>query len=103
MLLAKISADFQDYQTMLSASQAIVESGVFSLHPDYYSLFNYDGQFSDESILELVHTDFGASSGDATNIDQFYVAHGIKQTGGTKYDGTAFTGAGDFPCRHRNS
>lgn len=96
MLLAKISADFQDYQTMLAASEAIVESGVFSLHPDFYSLFNYEGQLSDESILEIVHTDFGASSGDVTDIDQFYVAHGIKQTGGTKYNGTPFTGGWGF-------
>jgi starch-binding outer membrane protein, SusD/RagB family len=96
MLLAKISADFQDYQTMLSASRAIVESGVFSLHLDFYSLFNYEGQLSDESILEIIHTDFGTSVGNATNIDQYYVAHGIKQAGGTKYDGSPFTGGWGF-------
>jgi hypothetical protein len=95
-LLAKIAGDFQDYQTMLSATQAIIDSGLFSLHPDYYELFRYAGELSDESIFELQQTDFGQSSGSTTNIDQFYNAHGIKQRGGTKYDGTGFTSGWGF-------
>lgn len=97
MLLAKIAADFQDYPLMLEHSRAIVESGLFSLHPNYYNLFKYEGQFSDESIFELQFTDFGQSSGPlGGNIDQFYVFEGIKQQGGTKYDGSGFTGGWGF-------
>jgi starch-binding outer membrane protein, SusD/RagB family len=95
-LLAKIAADFQDYETMLTATKAVYDSGLFSLHPDFYSLFKYQGKLSDESILELQHTDFGQSTGSVTGIDQFFVAHGIKQQGGTKYDGTGFTSGWGF-------
>lgn len=96
MLLAKIAADFQDYPMMLTHSQAIVDSGLFSLYPDYYQLFKYEGQLSDESIFELQQTDFGQPSGNMTNIDQFYVFDGIKQSGGTKYDGSGFTSGWGF-------
>ncbi|TVR13511.1 MAG: RagB/SusD family nutrient uptake outer membrane protein [Balneolaceae bacterium] len=97
MLLAKIAADFQDYQSMLEHSQAIVQSGLFSLYPDYYELFKYAGQLSDENIFELQFTDFGTSDGPlGGNIDQYYVFDGIKQSGGTKYDGSGFTGGWGF-------
>lgn len=97
MLLAKIAADFQDYQLMLEHSQAIVQSGLFSLYPDYYELFKYAGQLSDESIFELQFSDFGTSEGPTSGrIDQFYVFEGIKQLGGTKYNGTAFTSGWGF-------
>lgn len=97
MLLAKIAADFQDYDLMLEHSGAIVQSGLFSLHPDYYELFTYDGQLSEESIFELQFTDFNQSEGQTSgNIDQFYVFEGIKQSGGTKFDGSGFTGGWGF-------
>ncbi len=97
MLLAKIAADFQDYSLMLEHSGAIVQSDLFSLYPDYYDLFKYEGQLSDESIFELQFTDFGQSDGPTGgNIDQFYVFEGIKQSGGTKFDGSSFTGGWGF-------
>ncbi len=95
-LLAKAAADVQEYDIMLSASKAIVDSGVFSLFPDYYTLFKKQGEFSNENIFEMNHTDFGLSTGDATFIDQYYVAHGIKQAGGTRFDGGAFNGGWGF-------
>jgi starch-binding outer membrane protein, SusD/RagB family len=96
MLLAKAAADIQDYATMLTASRAIVDSGVFSLYPDYYTLFKKQGEFSSENIFELNHTDFGLSTGNTTFMDQYYVAHGIKQQGGTRFDGGAFNGGWGF-------
>lgn len=95
-LLAKIAADFQDYNLVLSSTQAIIDSGLFDLHPDYYELFRKAGELSVESIFELQQTDFGQSSGDATNIDQFYRAHGIKQAGGTNATGGGFTSGWGF-------
>lgn len=95
-VLAKIAADFQDYELMREHSQAIVQSGLFSLYPDYYELFKYAGQLSDESIFELQFTDFGQSSGPQKAIDQLYNFDGIKQSGGTKYDGTGFTSGWGF-------
>jgi len=96
MLLAKAAADIQDYQTMLSASGEIINSGVFSLFPDFYNLFKKPGEFSSENIFELNHTDFGTATGNASWIDQYYVAHGIKQAGGTRYDGGSFNGGWGF-------
>lgn len=96
MLLAKISADFQDYETMLSASEAIVNEGPFSLHPNYKELFRYEGQLSDGNIFELQYTDFGNSSGYATSIGQYWVFPGIKQEGGTKYNGEPFQSGWGF-------
>lgn len=96
MLLAKVAADMGDYQTMLSASKAIMDSGVFSLFPDYYNLFKKPGEFSVENIFELNHTDFGSSAGNTTFMDQYYVAHGIKQMGGTRYDRGSFNGGWGF-------
>lgn len=96
MLLAKAAADIQDYETMLSASREIVNSGVFALFPDYYNLFKKPGEFSSESIFEMNHTDFGTSTGNTTFIDQYYVAHGIKQLGGRRFDGAAFNSGWGF-------
>jgi starch-binding outer membrane protein, SusD/RagB family len=96
MLLAKIAADFHDHDSMLAASKAIYDSGLFSLYPDYYGFFRYEGQLSDESIFELQYTDFGSSSGPQSNPGQFYVAHGIKQRGGTKWDGSGFQNGWGF-------
>lgn len=96
MLMAKAAADIQDYDIMLSASKAIFDSGLFSLYPDYYYLFKKQGQLCDENIFELQHTDFGAASGNVTNIDQYYVCHGIKQNGGKKFDGTSFVSGWGF-------
>lgn len=95
-LLAKVAADVQDYQTMLNASREVVQSGVFSLYPDYYNLFKKPGEFSSENIFEMHHTDFGTSTGNTTNIDQYYVAHGIKQQGGVRFDGGGFNGGWGF-------
>lgn len=95
-LLAKVAADIQDYDVMLSAAEAVVDSGVFSLFPDYYTLFKQQGEFSVENILEMNHTDFGTSAGNTTNIDQYYVAHGIKQQGGTRFDGGSFNSGWGF-------
>lgn len=96
MLLAKAAADIQDYDIMLSASKAIYDGGKFSLFPDFYYLFKHQGRLCDENIFELQHTDFGSAAGNFTNIDQYYVCHGIKQSGGTKFDGTAFSSGWGF-------
>ncbi len=96
MLMAKAAADIQDYPTMLTASREIVQSGIFALYPDYYSLFKKPGEFSVENIFEMHHTDFGKSTGETTTIDVYYVAHGIKQVDGKRFDGGAFNSGWGF-------
>ncbi len=96
MLLAKAAADIHEYGIMLPAAEAIVQSGVFSLFPDYYNLFKKGGEFSVENIFEMNHTDFGTATGHTSWIDQYYVAHGIKQQGGTRFDGGSFNNGWGF-------
>ncbi len=95
-LMAKAAADIQDYETMLRGSREVVNSGVFALFPDYYTLFKKQGEFSSENIFEMNHTDFSTSTGNTTFIDQYYVAHGIKQQGGRRFDGGAFNSGWGF-------
>ena len=71
MLLAKAAADVQDYATMEEAAGDIVNSGLFSLHPDYLEMHSVLGQLADENILELQYYFFNVD-GTNTNIDQFY-------------------------------
>jgi hypothetical protein len=73
MLLAKAAADVQDYATMEQAAGEIVNSGLFSLHPDYSEMLSVNGELGDENILELQYYYFNADATE-TNIDQFYVA-----------------------------
>jgi starch-binding outer membrane protein, SusD/RagB family len=96
MLLAKAAADIHDYQTVQTATGAIINSGVFSLFPDYYTLFKKQGEFSSENIFEMNHTDFNLPTGHTSWIDQYYVAHGIKQQGGTRFDGGDFNSGWGF-------
>jgi hypothetical protein len=96
MILAKLAGDFHDYDTMLSASKSIVDSGLFSLYPDFYNLFKYPGKLCNESIFELQYTDFGKATGDQVNMDQFFNAHGIKQSGGKNFSGGSFTSGWGF-------
>src|SRR5581483_7231823 len=51
------------WDTVLSATNAIINSNRFSLFPDFYQLFKIPGKLSDESLFELQYTDFGSSTG----------------------------------------
>ncbi len=57
--------ELEDYQGVADAAGAIINSGKFSLYPDFYQLFKKPGELSDESLLEMQYSDFGSSTGDA--------------------------------------
>jgi hypothetical protein len=72
MLKAIVNADLAGndnaspyWQTVLSTTNDIINSGKFSLYPDFYQLFKAPGKMCNESLFELQFTDFGTSSGDA--------------------------------------
>lgn len=56
--------ELQDYQGVADACASIIKSNKFTLYPDFYGLFKKPGELSDESLLEMQYSDFGASSGD---------------------------------------
>jgi len=51
LLKAKIYLYNNDYQDADTLTQQIIQSGLFSLYPDYYTMFTYSGQGSDNTEI----------------------------------------------------
>ncbi len=64
-LKALAQQELENYQGVADAAGAIINSGKFSLYPDFYQLFKKPGELSDESLLEMQYSDFGSETGDA--------------------------------------
>lgn len=56
--------ELENYQAVADATGEIVQSGLFSLYPDFYELFKTPGKLSNEILLTLQYSDFGAGQGD---------------------------------------
>ena len=54
----------------------IINSGKFSLYSDFYELFKIPGKKCNESLFECQCTDFGQSSGDMVDADNWFVFQG---------------------------
>lgn len=61
---ALANQELKNYQVVADAAGQIVNSGKFSLFPDFYELFKTPGKLSDENILDLQYSDFGQGEGD---------------------------------------
>ncbi|MGI9544579.1 MAG: RagB/SusD family nutrient uptake outer membrane protein [Cyclobacteriaceae bacterium] len=61
---ALANQELKNYQAVADAAGQIINSGKFSLFPDFYELFKTPGKLSDESILDLQYSDFGQGEGD---------------------------------------
>ena len=79
LLKAKAAADAAGndngspyWDVVLSATNDIINSGKFSLYPDFYQLFKIPGKLSDESMYELQFTDFGTSTGTSISPGAFF-------------------------------
>lgn len=71
LLKAKAAADLAGndnasphWNTVLEATNAIINSGKFSLYNDFYQLFKLPGKLANESLFELQYSDFGLPTGD---------------------------------------
>ncbi|MEB8330342.1 RagB/SusD family nutrient uptake outer membrane protein [Flavobacteriaceae bacterium KMM 6897] len=62
---ALANQEIGNYQGVADAAGKIINSGLFSLYPDYYELFKTPGKLSNESILDLQYSDFGQGEGDS--------------------------------------
>jgi hypothetical protein len=66
-LLARASLYFKDFNTAAISTNAIIQSGIFSIEPDYERAFNVAGQYGPESVFEVgaigQEDNFGADQG----------------------------------------
>ncbi len=62
---ALANLELKNYQNVADATGAIISSGKFTLHEDYYQLFKVPGKLSSENLLELQYSDFGQGSGES--------------------------------------
>ncbi|MFC7445922.1 Cell surface glycan-binding lipoprotein [Mesoflavibacter sp. HG96] len=64
---ALANLEMENYQGVAEATEQIISSDKFSLHPDYYQLFKKPGKLSDENLFELQFSDYNTESGDVNN------------------------------------
>ena len=76
-LKAKAAADILDYDSMLSATEAIIASGKFDLYPDFINLFNRSGRLCIENLFEAQFSNLNQNSGPSTTTDAFWAWEGI--------------------------
>jgi hypothetical protein len=83
LLTAKAASDIAGndngspyWDTVLSATNAIISSGKFSLYPDFYQLWKIPGKLSNEALFELQYTDFGTSTGTSILPGVFFTFQG---------------------------
>lgn len=75
---AMANLDLENYGAVVSATDEIIQSGLFSLYDDYYNLFKMPGELSDESLMELQFSDLGSSANqdDYQHLFAFYGPQG---------------------------
>ncbi|NBB72965.1 MAG: RagB/SusD family nutrient uptake outer membrane protein [Bacteroidetes bacterium] len=61
--LAKAHLFQEDYPNALQYAQDVIDSGEYSLHPDYSFIFSVDGEFSSGSIFEVGHIELEEGGG----------------------------------------
>ena len=83
---ALANQELKNYQGVADATSQIINSGKFTLYPDYYELFKIPGKLSNESILELQYSDFGQEEGDrqAHLFDPYGPQNWTPQVSGSK-------------------
>lgn len=59
--------EMEDYQGVADATEEIISSNKFNLHPDFYQLFKKPGKLSNENLFELQFSDYGTESGSVNN------------------------------------
>lgn len=80
-LAAKVHLNMGNYAEVKKLTDDIINSGKFSLYPDYYQLWKIPGKLCDESIFEVQCTDFGTGSGDLIDSDAWFTCQGPNNKG----------------------
>jgi starch-binding outer membrane protein, SusD/RagB family len=63
-LKALANLELKQYQNVANATGEIINSGLYSLEPDFYQLFKIKGKLNNENIWEMQYSDLGQGSGD---------------------------------------
>ena len=71
---ALANLELENYQAVADATGEIINSGLFTLHSDFYQLFKIPGKLSDENLMEFQYSDFGQGPGD--HISYLYAFFG---------------------------
>ncbi len=61
---ALANLELKNYQGVADATGEIINSGKFTLEPDFYELFKIKGKLNNENILEMQYSDLGQGTGD---------------------------------------
>jgi hypothetical protein len=61
--LAKAHLFQEDYPNALQFAEAVINSGEYSLHPDYSFIFSVDGEFSSGSVFEIQNIELQEGGG----------------------------------------
>lgn len=61
---AMANLELKNYQEVAKATGEIINSGKFTLEPDFYNLFKIPGKLNNENLLEFQYSDFGQAAGD---------------------------------------
>jgi hypothetical protein len=102
MLKAKTAMDIAGgdsgspyWDTVLNCTNQIINSGKFSLFPDYYELWKIPGKLCNESILEFQYSDFGSTTGNVvTSGGQGWDNFFLFQAPANTYGGLTNQGSG---------
>ncbi|MCD8193663.1 MAG: RagB/SusD family nutrient uptake outer membrane protein [Tannerellaceae bacterium] len=79
-LKAKTEADLNNWEAVLAATNDVINSGRFSLYPDFYQYFKKPGRLADETLFELQLSDFNSATAEAVNSDNWFVFQGPRST-----------------------
>jgi len=99
-LKARVALRNERWEIARDAAQAVIESGVYALYPDYEKLFHYDGQNSSEVIFDRQYTATGsnydafshsaASIGGGSSVDPIHNLYLKYRLDDSEYDITEF-------------
>ncbi len=62
-LLAKVHLFQGEYEAALEHAEAVIASGDYDLHGDYFTIFRPEGEFSEESVFEIANAAFEEGGG----------------------------------------
>ncbi|MEJ2501981.1 MAG: RagB/SusD family nutrient uptake outer membrane protein, partial [Gemmatimonadota bacterium] len=78
-LLARVHLFQGEYQQAYDAATAVINSGEYSLYPDYAEIFTYDGENSSESVFEVqVIAVDGGNNGPSGGATQHAQVQGVR-------------------------
>lgn len=70
---AKVHMYMEEWDSVASLTDRIINSGQFSLMPDFREVFSIEGENSSESLFEIQSSTLGKTSGEQTFVEYAYV------------------------------